>query len=268
MSRAAAVIVGAALLACCGSAPRGSETVRLPNQLDEVSGLAAASQDTVFTHNDESAVVHEVDVRDGRILRSFALGDPTLEGDFEGIAYVGGTVFLITSDGLIYSAKPGQHGTRVPYAVADTTIGSRCEIEGLSEAPEPGALLIVCKRLRQREGEQRLEIWRWRIGASAADPEPWLRLPLDRFLKKKQRAEFGPSGIEWDAARKRLLVLSARNRLLVQLDPAGKVLSVDTLDRSRHPQAEGAAILPGCRLVLADEGTPTRSAQLAVYPCP
>ncbi|MFN2099572.1 SdiA-regulated domain-containing protein [Altererythrobacter sp. MF3-039] len=241
----------------------------LPSNLREVSGLAAVGDSLLLAHDDEYAIIHEIDSADGRITRSFALGNPTIEGDFEGIASDrSGQLYLVTSDGLIYAFPMGEHRQRVPYRAHDSGIGPRCEIEGLSRAPEPGFLLLLCKRLRNGDSTARLEIYRWRLGTEHADSEPWLAVALDTFLDQQQRAEFAPSGIEWDEERGRLLIVSGRSHLLVELDADGNVMESRPLDRGLHRQAEGIAILPGCRLALADEGGETAKARLAVYPCP
>ncbi len=139
------------LLASCGRQQEAGETTyNLPSELNEVSGLAAAGPDSVFTHDDEFAIVYEFRLTDGHILRTFALGDPTIEGDFEGIAAADGRVFLVTSDGLIYSAAPGENGKRVPYRVYDSGVGPRCEVEGLSQAPTAGRPAAAVQAPAQR----------------------------------------------------------------------------------------------------------------------
>lgn len=256
----------ALLLAACGNTPGGSDTsFNLPGKLTEVSGLAVAGPDSVFTHDDEFAIVYEFRLGDGKVLRSFALGKPTLEGDFEGIATAGGRIFLITSDGLIYAFKPGRDGERVAYRVFDSGIGPRCEIEGLSQAPEPSALLLLCKRFRNDNTQSLLEIYRWQIGQDHADPEPFLSLPLDQLVEKKERAEFRPSGIDYAPACQQFFIVSARNHMVLVLDRAGKVVDSRTFKKSRHPQAEGIAAMPDGRVVLADEGSRTRKGRLTIY---
>jgi uncharacterized protein YjiK len=253
-------------LAACG-APRdeNSGVYNLPSELNEVSGLAAAGADSIFTHDDEYAIIYEFRLRDGHILRAFALGKPTLEGDFEGIAAAAGRVFLVTSDGLIYSALPGKNAERVSYRVYDSGIGPRCEIEGLSQSPDPGELLLLCKRFRNDSEQARLEIYRWSIGAERAEPEPFLSLPLADLLDASDQAEFRPSGIEWDSASGRLLVVSARNRAMLSLDRTGKLLDRKRLNGGRHAKTEGVALMPDGRLVLADEGSKSRQGRLTVY---
>lgn len=267
--RGSSVLLATALL--CGCAQEDSEDHKafaLSSNLREVSGLAVAGPNTLYTHDDEYAIIHEIDIDNGHVVRSFALGDPTIEGDFEGIATApSGEIFLITNDGLIYAFERGEHRKRVAYRAHDSGIGTRCETEGLSRAPDPDHLLLLCKRLRVGEDTPRLEIYRWKLGTEHAEFDPWLDIPLADFLTEDQRAQFAPSGLEWDEGQKKLFVVSGRNHLLVEIDDKGTVVATRSLDPRRHRGAEGIAILPGCRLALADEGTESAKARLAIYPC-
>lgn len=263
-----ALPIAGLLLAACEEAAREQAHFTLPSLLMEISGLAAAGDNSVFAHNDEFAIVHELSLSDGRPIRIFALGDPTIEGDFEGIAAASGMVYLVTSDGLIYAARPGADRERVAYRTHETGVGRLCEVEGLSNAPTTGHLLLLCKRLRRDGAGARLEIYRWPIGSEAAEPEPWLSLDLNEFLSDQDAAELRPSGLEWDARRGRLLVISARNNMLLELGENGDVLATHKLDARRHRRTEGIAVLPECRVALADEGAETRAARLTAYPCP
>src|SRR5262245_29444912 len=58
---------------------------KLPGALRELSGFATDANGRLFAHNDEAAIVHELDYVTGRIVKSFAFGDPPLRGDWEGI---------------------------------------------------------------------------------------------------------------------------------------------------------------------------------------
>jgi len=108
------------------------QIMRLPSGLAEVSGLAVASDRTVYAHDDEHGIVYEIDVLSGEMGAIFALGHPTIRGDFEGIATYDGLIYLITSDGLLFETQIGAHKERVPFNSYSTGIGEFCEIEGLT----------------------------------------------------------------------------------------------------------------------------------------
>jgi hypothetical protein len=46
----------------------------------------------LFTHADETAMVFQIDHGPGRIVKRFAVGDPVLNDDYEGIAWADGHI--------------------------------------------------------------------------------------------------------------------------------------------------------------------------------
>jgi hypothetical protein len=253
------------LLPACSAPAPAQESRDLPLALREVSGLAAASPGSVFAHDDERAIVHEIDLATGRAIRIFSLGGPPARGDFEGIAADRDRVWLIASDGQLLAARIGADGARVPFEVHDTGAGADCEIEGLSLAPEPGNLLILCKRARRGGREGRLIIYQWNIAAAAPVRQPWRDIDL-RDALGDERSGFAPSSIEWVPARRQLVLVSARDRRLLVLDETGRILGTRTLSAARHSQPEGLAITASGALAVADEGQGGRPARLTIYP--
>ncbi len=262
----AALLFVASLGSACSDAHEGKNNrFALASSLKEISGLAAASDTSVFAHDDEHAIIHEIGISNGKTLRSFALGEPSVKGDFEGIATANGSIYLVTSDGLIYAARIGENEQRMDYRIYDTGIGVRCEIEGLSRAPLPNHLLVLCKRPRPDKKHARLKVYRWKIGNEHSETEPWLSVSLDDMLKKREITKFAPSAIEWDPSSKRFFIASARSRQVLILDETGKLLDKRKLDRKLHQQTEGLTIVADGRLVLADEGSGGRKAYLTTY---
>lgn len=258
IGRVAALLL---LLPACGAeAPRGHE---LAPGLREISGLAAASDDSVFAHDDEQAVVYELELTTGRALRRFALGDPPARGDFEGIATAGGRIYLITSGGQILSAPIGADGATVPFARHETGAGAACEIEGLALSPTPGRLLILCKQARGGgRREARLLIYQWALDGSGP-AALWRDIDLGGLVGDGRLA---PSSIEWVASTRQLLVISSADRMLLVLDEAGRVLGHRELAAADHPQPEGAAVTATGALAIADEGRSGEAGRLTVYP--
>jgi len=241
----------------------GVRVITLGDDLREISGLAVAGQTSVFAHNDEQAVVREVSIEDGRILRSFRFGE---RGDYEGIAAREGRIFVITSEGMLSSFAAGADGATVTPETVDTGAGEQCEIEGLSLGPQPGQLLILCKEIRGRGNRGRLLVLGWDIAARRLLPQPFVDADLSDTLGENRRG-FAPSSIDWDAGRRRIVIVSARNRLLLELDERGRVTGQRVLEGLRHPQAEGVAVMPNGALVVADEaGDSGGPGRLTVYP--
>jgi hypothetical protein len=239
----------------------------LPQGLSEVSGLAVASDLSVFAHNDEYGIVYEVEVATGKTIKAFALGASTVKADFEDIAARGDYVYLLTSDGRIFEARKGEHRKRVLYNVYDTGVGARCETEGLANGPTENDFLILCKRMRDEAFKDRLVVFLWNVADHSPVTAPWLNVSLDGLLGKLEQANFHPSAFAWKRDTRTLFIISAKGHNAIEIDMRGRLVSRYKVDKRRHPQPEGMTLMPDGRLVIGDEG-PRGHGKLTVYSVP
>ena len=237
--------------------------------LFEVSGLAVASETTVYAHNDEHSIIYEVDINTGETLSAFAMGMPTLAADFEGIATYDGRIYVVTSDGILYESLIGAHQDREKFNAYDTGVGSFCEVEGLTIGPAHPVshrhFLILCKSPRQEELKDRLTIFSWNLNDRTPVETPWISLDRDEILTKKEQKKFRPSALEWLEDDNQLIVISGRNHQYIHFNQAGDVFAKARLLPEYHPQAEGLAILPNGQLIIADEGSKLQPSQISIY---
>lgn len=238
---------------------------QLPRGLVEISGLAAASESTVFAHNDEHAIVYELSLDSGDVVRAFALGDPTEAGDFEGVAVYDGRIYLITSKGKLYEAEIGEHRGRVRYNVYDTGASETCEVEGLSRAPKAGEFLIACKRSKKGQRKDRVAIYRWSLADRVPQKAPAITINYRDFLPLSEREDFRPAGIEWDAATGTIFIVSSRSHIVYAFDEDGVFKRKIRLSKTLHRQSEGVALSPSGKFLIADEGAERGVGVLSVY---
>ena len=234
----------------------------LPNALEEISGLATTTDGRLFGHGDEVAVIFELDPSDGSVVKRFRLGNTPAPGDFEGLAIVDDRFFLITSRGWLYETREVDDDRAAPYRVTDTGLGSSCEVEGLAHDAATRSLLVACKVATPARRHAVFP----RIPLDPASPtmEP-LVVPWSALSAFGLDAEWHPSGVEVEANSGRILVVAARERILVELDRSGRVLGVVELPRSGHRQPEGIAFGADGSLFVADEAD-GRRARLTAYP--
>ena len=230
-----------------------SKVFKLERILTEVSGLVASSSNSVFAHNDEHAIVHEINLEDGSVIRSFAFGKPTVEGDFEGIALKGGFIYLVTSDGLIYEAHPDSHRKRISYNTYDTNLGKICEIEGIAP-DEADGFLLVCKRTRSNKAFDRLVIYRWSVAERLTPPKLWLDVSTKDLSTDHPINTLHASGLERDPETGNLLILDSNAAAILEITPQGEFVDYMVFSDSLHPQAEGLAIMSTGAVIVADEG--------------
>lgn len=236
---------------------------KLPHKLREISGLAEY-QGRLFTHDDQLGIVYEVDLQSGELVKAFALGDPTTEDDFEGIAVADDTFYLVNSDGRIYQFGEGSNGERVPFQSFDTGLGAECEVEGLDYTAASNQLLLACKQARNAALRRYVSIYAFSLQSKQLDPHPLLRVPVDTIPVDGSDRRFNPSGLVVMPPDGNLLLVAARQHALLELDSKGRVVRRMRLPRQRHRQAEGIELMPDGRLVIADEGGNQR-ARLTLY---
>lgn len=236
---------------------------KLPGKLREISGLALTGDGRLLAIADEYAIVYELDYVDGRIVKTFALGEPTVKGDFEGIAVIGETVFLTTSDGTIYSSLEADDGKRAEFEKFKTGLGKHCEIEGLTALG--GNLLILCKKTRSRKLIDGLSIFVWSGETAKLLMSDLIGLPESEILSQLDLDHLSPSGLAVDAETGHLLLVAAQQRALVEITTTGKLVEAIRMPLAdRHRQAEGIEITGEQELLISDEGGHGK-ARVAIY---
>lgn len=225
-----------------------AEELRLPPSLREVSGLAFVGT-RMLSHNDEDGFLVEVNPDDGSVVHWTHLGPDRVRGDFEGVASRGDTIYMITSGGTLVSFQEAEDDRPVPFKAVSTETGDLCEIEGLTTS-SAGVLRAVCKVNYDDAMKGGLRIL-------VVDPSG-VPARVELELTRQQLASVGiedlrPSGIEVTPAG-HTLILSARNRMIVELDARGRPVAWVELSGSRHRQAEGIALAADGSLWIADEG--------------
>ncbi len=230
----------------------------LPDKLREISGLALTHDQRLLAVTDEEAIVYEYDYEQGRLVKAFALGEPTLRDDFEGIAVLNGKVWLMNSKGDVYSAPEGGDGERVAYEKHKFIFKDDCELEGLAADEERNSLILICKDAKKKKDRLLFE---W----SLADESTKIRLPESDIAASLTQKRIHPSGIEIDPASGNLWVVMAREHAVIELARDGTFIDVIMkLDSNHHQQAEGITITYDGRLLIADEAN-NSSATLSIY---
>lgn len=237
---------------------------RLPDRLNEISGLALDADGRLFAVADEAAIVYELDADAGRIRRTFTFGAPALRGDFEGIAAVDGRVYLLTSDGHLVSGKVGEDGEDLEYTEVDTGVGDECELEGLARQPGRDVLLMACKQLHRGHRLRDLSVFAWSLEQHALLPAATVVVPVSDVLRRLRTDRLNPSGLAVDPASGHLVLLASRQHALVELTAAGRLVGVAALPAARHRQPEGIEFTADGRLLIADEGG-SHKARLGIY---
>jgi len=261
--RARAARVDSAL-AAPDSAPAGDKPIArwvLPNRLTEVSGLALTPDGRLLAHGDESGRVFEIDYRRGVIRKQFSIGAQPVRADFEGITVANDVIYLLASNGNLYEFKEGADGARVPYAMHDTHLGRECEFEGVAFEAASNSLLLACKVVGKKGLSGSLVIYRWKKGGGAATPA--VTVPLGQAIGSNHWKSLHPSDLTIDPATGNYVLVTAQEEALIELTPAGQVVSSRPLPK-HHAHTEGVAITKDGILIVSDEAG-KQAASITLY---
>ena len=240
---------------------------KLPRDLEEISGLAMTGDQRLLAHNDERAIIFEIDYLQGSIVKSFQLADMNfpVAGDFEGIAATDDGIFLVTSSGRLFEFREGASGESVLFNVYTTGVGRDCEIEGLTYDRSQRGLLLMCKDARSLEMEGQLAIYQWSIDKKQLNGDVRLVIPVAEFSRHISGRKFHPSGIERHPVSGNYYVIAARQVAIAEITPAGQVVAVRKFPARWHRQVEGITFAADGTLIIADEGA-GRKGRLTLYP--
>jgi uncharacterized protein YjiK len=238
---------------------------RLPDRLNEISGLAVTPDGRLLAVNDEVAIIYELDYDDGHLVKAFALGNPVVKGDFEGIAVADDLIYLTTSTGRVYVSAEGADGQRVTFNRFDTGLGDHCDIEGLVQDAANTRLYFLCKKVRKKTGTTGLTLFAWDIAGRQIRPDESVELPSMQIMRHLRTDRINPSGITIDRQTGNRIIVASRQQALVEIAPDGQFVDARSFPLAvRHRQAEGIELAIDGRLLIADEGG-THKARLAVY---
>jgi hypothetical protein len=227
----------------------------LPPQLRELSGFATDAKGRLFAHDDENAVVHELDYAQGRIVKSFAFGNPPLRGDFEGLTLIDDRFCLTDSNGTLICGNEGAAGAHVAFERIETGAGKLCEIEGVEYAADADLLYFACKTARVPDLENHIAVIAWSLTERAQVPARSLKFDLEQFADLPGDGRLRPSDVTLTPDGRSLVLSAAKRRALITLARDGSTASAVQLPDSKDlKQIEAVAFGSGDALLVGSEG--------------
>jgi uncharacterized protein YjiK len=255
------------------------ETIKLPNKLQELSGLAMTNDGRLFGHNDEKADIYQIDLNEGKIIKTFFVGEKTLHEDFEDLTIVNRKFYMVSAGGDIYQFEEGDDGIHVPYRKYKTKLNIKNDVEGLCYDPETDALLLACKGDPGKDYKGKRAVYAFFLSEKTLQKKPRFLISIEEVyegmkLDLNQKIAdfflltenvFAPSGIEKHPVTGHFFIVSAQGRILIEISSQGNILGRCMLDKKLHAQPESITFTPDLNLLIGDEGGNGR-ARITKYP--
>ncbi|MDB5231427.1 MAG: SdiA-regulated family protein [Chitinophagaceae bacterium] len=231
------------------------EIFSMPDQLREISGfvILPGSNDSVLAEQDEEGKVYY-----------FKLGDKKpaqikfgAKGDFEDIALCENTVYLLRSDGQLFSFPLPQTRTGMVKDVKIWNGLPQGEYEGIFADQKNKKLYVLCKHCA---GEKSNRTGGGSVFAIQHDagitPAGNFRIDIREIekLSATKKIDFHPSAISRHPSTGEWFILSAVNGMLVVADADWKIKDVYPLSKAVFNQPEGIAFDSLNNLYISNEG--------------
>ena len=230
--------------------------VVITQQLDEISWINVLKDKNIFAVNDEVGVIYKLNPLSGEVLKTFAVGKWTIEGDFEDIATNNKLIFIISSDGKLYTFKEGINKSGVEYDVKQLPFSSRFDLEGLYYDEELNSLLIVPKEYSGKNLKDERAVYVYSLKDNKMKQTPFFKISLNKLSEDFGIKSFYPSGITKHPISKNYLLISARDEnAIVEVDNKGNIVYAQKLSEKTHRQPEGITILEDNSIIISDEAS-------------
>ena len=236
--------------------------IKLPESLKEISGLALLSGNDLLTHNDEEGIIYKFNISSGKVTGQLKIGD-NIENDFEGIALVKDSAYLVTSNGIIYKFFIPFKDEKVDFVRFKTFLDSNNDIEGICYDVHSNALLLACKNDPGTGYKNVRAVYTFDLKKMSLERTPRFLIPLNELQENFKIGDFAPSGIEINPINNNFFIISANPEAIIEMSPDGEILNALKLSNKTHKQTEGITFLKDGSMVISDEGQ-KKSAQISI----
>ena len=235
------------------------KTFELPNSLIEISGITFYNDYRLACVQDEKGKIYIYNLRKEDVKEGVDFG---ADRDYEGIAFVDDTFYVLNSSGTLYAVSG--FGTSMQKTKKyETFLKKSNNTEGLCYDKSSNSLLIACKGNSLEKGVK--EIYRFSLstGTIAQTPAFTINLKdLKKFLavNKVTAASngnddfFEPSEIAIHPSTGEIYVLSSTAKLIVVMNRNGTIKEASSIDPSIAAHPEGMTFSTEGSLFISSEG--------------
>jgi len=226
----------------------------MPSILREISGIAYLGKNQFACIQDESGVIFIYNTATKKIDRQITFG---ATGDYEGIALVGHTAYVLRSNGKIFEVD--NIDTQSPKIKEyDTPLTSKNDVEGLTYDAKNNRLLLAIKGAETNTTDYK-GIYAFNLKTKQLSAEPVLKLSLsDPMLQgsksKKPENSLQPSDIAVNPQNGEIYLTESANAHLLILNTDGSIKERYALSKNDFSQPEGITFSPSGDIFISNEG--------------
>lgn len=228
------------------------KTWHLPDILKEISGIDIIDSVRLACIQDEMGIIFIYNTATSAIEEQIPFAPA---GDFEGIAIVNKSAWVLRSDGKLFEvtslttkASPGKE-----YS---TRLTAQQNVEGLCYDKKNNRLLLAIKST-EPGGKNYKGIYSFDLVTKTMATEPAYKISMQQEVvtgNKKRKFEIMPSDIAINPKTGDIYITDGRNAMLLILDAAGNFKTLYPLNTKEFHQPEGITFYPDGKMFISNEG--------------
>jgi hypothetical protein len=236
--------------------------MKLPLELDEISGLAFYAKDSsVFAINDERGLLYKLPLgaKNQHINRwEFSKG-----ADFEDLVLLDSTFYVLQSRGTLIQVNfTGNklYSKEIPFQYA-----SQNEFEILYYDDQRRKLILICKDC---ESDKKNSLTTFSFDPSTgkfSDSSFTIDVTSIAASLGEKKIKFKPSAAAINPVDSLLYIVSAINKLVVVTDRDGRFKKSYRIDPSLFKQPEGIAFTPWGSIIISNEAADIGVADILIF---
>lgn len=256
---------------CYGGHLESEELWELPKELLEISGIAWLNENRVAAIEDNLGTIFIYNLANKKIENRLRFGPG---GDYEGIAYVKGSYWVIRSDGHLFEVSAA--GKLIKEHQLPLTATDNIEI---LHYDAPNNRLILGQK-DGKKGASQKNCYAFNLSSKKFNTAPIFSLDLNDSViacrqtsdsgnkknKKKKGAVIRPSELAIHPLTSEIYIADGPNQRVLVLSADAKPKYYLSLDKNRFPQVEGLMFSPKGELYVSTEGTknPAKIARMQI----
>ncbi len=224
----------------------------LPKELHEISGIAWVNATHFACVQDEIGTVFLFNIQDNKIDEEIPFGP---KGDYEGIALVGNTIYVLRADGVIFGIEnytSSQRGVKM----YKTSLTKKQDSESLAYDKKNNRLLIAVKGADPNSQDYK-GIYAFNLATKTMSETPVYKIDLNHSIfgdVKKAKNAISPSDIAIHPSTGEIYVLEGTKPKLLIMNAKGEMRSLYKLKGPDFPQPEGLTFSPDGKMYISNEG--------------
>ena len=238
--------------------------IKLPTELDEISGLAYYPKDTcVFAIVDEAGLLYKIFLHHPNDIQKWHFGD---KADYEDLVLLDSNFYVLKSKGKIAAFHFITADTLAYSDYPLTAAGKGNEFEILYYDDKARKIGMICKDC-EVDKKKHLTGFTFDPFTFKYDTASFrINVGLIAELAGEEKMKFKPSAAAISPVTGELFIVSSINKLLVVAHRDGKPKRVYKLDKGDFKQPEGIAFMPDGTLMISNEAAEHGVANILVFP--